>query len=305
MSDGLHDGGFRVGPERAWTRRTARLTRYAGALGSVALIVGLGVWGWQLAVREARGVPVVRAPEGPARVVPDNPGGVTVAHQGLAVNRISGHAGVAEDAESITLAPTPIALAPEDVPGLGAHDEGDAGTVITAGGAPVGATDDAAALAGATTGLADIQEPEDAIAAAISEALAFDMMTEEEVELTTSARTPAPARSPRPRARQAQAAAPAPVEPATIDAESLAPGTRLVQFGAFDDEKLAEAEWRRVQGRFPALIRDKAPLIQQAESGGHVFWRLRAAGFASEDDSRRFCAALEAEGATCIPVTFR
>ncbi|MGB2894068.1 MAG: SPOR domain-containing protein, partial [Albidovulum sp.] len=38
--------------------------RGAGALTSVALIVGLGVWAYDLAVRDVRGVPVIQALEG-------------------------------------------------------------------------------------------------------------------------------------------------------------------------------------------------------------------------------------------------
>ena len=48
---------------------------WVGALMSVALIAGLGVWGYQLAMRDVTGVPVVRALEGPMRVTPEEPGG--------------------------------------------------------------------------------------------------------------------------------------------------------------------------------------------------------------------------------------
>jgi hypothetical protein len=46
-------------------------------------------------------------------------------------------------------------------------------------------------------------------------------------------------------------------------------------------------------------------VIQSAESGGRTFYRLRAEGFADEDDARRFCAAITAEGPDCIPVAVR
>ncbi|MFD1809072.1 SPOR domain-containing protein [Gemmobacter lanyuensis] len=38
---------------------------------------------------------------------------------------------------------------------------------------------------------------------------------------------------------------------------------------------------------------------------GRTFYRLRAQGFSDEADARRFCAAITAEGAECIPVTLR
>ncbi len=90
-----------------------------------------------------------------------------------------------------------------------------------------------------------------------------------------------------------------------IDPATLAEGTRLVQFGAFDSVELAEAEWRRLAGRFGALMEGKAMVIQAAESGGRTFYRLRAHGFEDEADARRFCSALVAEQANCIPVAHR
>jgi len=46
-------------------------------------------------------------------------------------------------------------------------------------------------------------------------------------------------------------------------------------------------------------------VIQQASSGGSAFYRLRAHGFDDLAASRRFCAALMAQNAPCIPVTVR
>jgi hypothetical protein len=49
----------------------------------------------------------------------------------------------------------------------------------------------------------------------------------------------------------------------------------------------------------------KSLVIQPAQSGGKTFFRLRAHGFATDDDTRRFCTAMVAENATCIPVVQR
>ena len=46
-------------------------------------------------------------------------------------------------------------------------------------------------------------------------------------------------------------------------------------------------------------------MIQEAESGGRTFYRLRALGFDDLSDARRFCSVLVAENADCIPVTAR
>ena len=65
------------------------LLNWIGALTSLALIAGLSAWGYQLAVRDVSGVPVIVALEGPMRVAPEDPGGQLAAHQGLAVNAVA------------------------------------------------------------------------------------------------------------------------------------------------------------------------------------------------------------------------
>ena len=66
-----------------------RWTTLAGGVISLVLVVGIGVWGYNIAMRDAMGVPVVRALEGPMRVAPENPGGEIAAHQGLSVNDVA------------------------------------------------------------------------------------------------------------------------------------------------------------------------------------------------------------------------
>ncbi|PKP63650.1 MAG: SPOR domain-containing protein, partial [Alphaproteobacteria bacterium HGW-Alphaproteobacteria-8] len=55
-----------------------RRSRWSAALGAVVSLAVLGavvVWAYNLGVRDAADVPVVRAVEGPARMRPDDPGG--------------------------------------------------------------------------------------------------------------------------------------------------------------------------------------------------------------------------------------
>lgn len=102
----------------AGANRLKRLTNKAGAAVSVALVVGLAVWGYQLAVRAARGVPVVQAEAGPMRVAPDDPGGAQMAHQGLAVNNVAAVGEVAAPADRLMLAPAPVELTDTDQAGF-------------------------------------------------------------------------------------------------------------------------------------------------------------------------------------------
>jgi len=101
------------------------------------------------------------------------------------------------------------------------------------------------------------------------------------------------------------AASAAPRETGAIDPATLPPGTRLVQLGAFDSADLARREWSRLTKRFPDYFEGKSRVIQEASSGGRTFFRLRAQGFDAMSDARRFCSALLAERAACIPVVLR
>lgn len=113
----------------------------------------------------------------------------------------------------------------------------------------------------------------------------------------------APVAASRPEAAPAKAAAAAPADQPAADAPAakVATGSAMVQIGAFDSDALAKGEWSRVSGKFGALFAGKSRVVQEAQSGGRTFWRLRAGGFASKDEARRFCAALIAEGVDCIP----
>jgi len=90
-----------------------------------------------------------------------------------------------------------------------------------------------------------------------------------------------------------------------VDPNTIAPGTRLAQLGAYESQEIAQKEWDRLYGRFTEYMDGKMRVIQKAESGGRTFYRLRAMGFDDLSDARRFCSALLAEKAACIPVKVR
>lgn len=91
-------------------------TQLVGAAVSMALIVGLGVWGYRLMVRDVSGVPVIRAMSDTARMVPDDPGGQLAMHQGLAVNSVTADGSAKPPADRLVLAPRAIGLTDEDQP---------------------------------------------------------------------------------------------------------------------------------------------------------------------------------------------
>jgi hypothetical protein len=82
-------------------------------------------------------------------------------------------------------------------------------------------------------------------------------------------------------------------------------GSRLAQLGAFESAEVARTEWDRLSTRLGDLLDGKRRVVQRAESGGRTFYRLRVVGFDDLADARRFCSALQAEQAECIPVVTR
>lgn len=307
---------------RQLSARLQRLVNGAGAVTSVSLILGLGVWGYQLAVRDVTGIPVIRALEGPARVAPAEPGGELALHQGMAVNTIPAEGIAAEPEESMTLAPRAVDLADEDQPmatPLPAQVADPAARIAPA--ALPGAVDAAPpAFAEPARPAEPLPDgPVDTAGEAASEVAgenAPDAAAEALPATAIAADIPGVARSPRPAARPAGdamaeaaaaavAAALAPAGALDLAPEDLAPGTRLVQIGTFADAGSARAEWDRAAGRFGALLDGKRRVIEPAERSGDTFYRLRVEGFADIADARRFCDVLAAEGAECVPAQVR
>jgi len=288
---------------------------WAGGVMSLALVAGLVNWGYQIMVRDVSGVPVVRALDGPIRVAPDDPGGQEAEHQGLAVNRVAAEGQAAPPADTLRLAPRPVALAAEDLPraDLRPAREAELRALPEDGAAETDPGPDVALLSpaeempeGEDLALADPNEQDPAVADEIADAATAAVPAG---GLGRSLR-PAPRPDEDLAARAAIAAATAALRPAQtgeLPAAEVIAGTTLVQLGAFDTDDEARAIWDGLvsQSRFAGFFESKSRVVQETESGGRIFYRLRAAGFDNLADARRFCAALMAEGADCIPVVAR
>ncbi len=320
-SDLPPDGGAGIG----------RLINVVGAVASLALVAGVGYWGYKLVMRDVSGVPVVRAVEGPMRIQPESPGGTPADHQGLAVNTVAAVGSAAPPADRLILAPRPVSLTDEDAP-MGELKPTKAVHVVEeeitnqeAAELRQNAVDSLVAELGEENTQPEIAQPEGVQVASL-------VMPEEEPAIDPAdlaAQLPDPEimalpgvrRSLRPINRPARAtpsgvsasassqdAINAAVRAATgldVDPDTLAVGTRLAQLGAFDSAEVAQSEWERLNNRFGEYLEGKQRVIQKASSGGRTFYRLRALGFEDLSDSRRFCAALVAQGADCIPVAVR
>lgn len=319
-------GGHMAGPERAKAVET--LANWTGAAISVALIVGVGIWGYRLLVRDVSGVPVVRAAHsGPMRVQPETPGGRPALHQGLAVNNVAAQGSAAAPADRLVLAPSPIDLDEND-----AAMGDDIALAVMPAPEPVAPVQEVAQTERLNSGELS---PQMASIRALAEQLAngtqvltaptpvsvpapeaapivatIAPLTEPSVAPQTNIGGGGLVRSIRPKIRPQglKASVINATTPATtidVAAASVPAGTRLVQLGAYDSAEIAKKEWTRISTKFGDYLEGKQRVIQKSKSGGRTFYRLRAMGFSDINDARRFCSALVAERADCIPVTTR
>ena len=300
-----------------------RVFNVLGAVASLALVAGVGVWGYKLVMRDVSGVPVVRAAESPMRIQPENPGGTPADHQGLAVNTVAAVGTAALPADRLILAPRPVSLTDEDTP-MAAIQATNAVHVVEE------PASDQDAMNALVAGLANQTKPEESQERSVQ--LASLATPEEEPAINPAdlaAQLPDPAlaalpgvrRSLRPHVRPARAT-PGAISPNSAteaainaavkaavgldgDPDALPKGTRLAQLGAYENTDVAQAEWTRLNGRFGEYMDGKQMIIQKTSSGGRTFYRLRVMGFDDLSDSRQFCAALVAQGADCIPVAAR
>ena len=100
----------------------ARVMTVTGALASLALVGGIGLWGYETIMRDVSGIPVVQALDGPMRETPDTPGGRTAANQGLSVSAVAARGAAAPPADRLILAPSPLELSVEDAAGAESAD---------------------------------------------------------------------------------------------------------------------------------------------------------------------------------------
>ena len=281
------------------------VARLVGAALSLALAIGIGVWAYKLIIRDVSGIPVIAASKEPMRIAPKDPGGTSAQNQGLSVNAVA-EEGSVPDPQKVTLAPRPVVLITDDLAVKELKEKAKASLRV----ADVNRTKlDMDALADSIannesetdkrTFTIDGYQVEKALRQALSSDLG-EALSSDSTQIDASLR---------PRARPTNLSpVPSGLEVSSVSEiapENIAAGTALVQLGAFDSEAIARTEWMRLSEKFPSFMAERSLVIQRADRGGRVFFRLRANGFTDLNDARRFCALLVASNADCIPVTVR
>ena len=281
---------------------------WTGAALSLFLLAGAIGWSYQLIVRDVNQIPIVRAQLGPLRVAPDNPGGLTAANQGLSVTQLA----VNEKpllSNKIYLAPAAEILNEENL-ALKVKEEYESDKVD-------GAFEIKEVNAENSMNLEALPDQKEVdIRSNDVGVLSKAAFSQKKIEIENAVSlalsiTNDPDKSLswlRPKIRPVGFYRNGNITEDQIVSNEPMPklpiGSAVVQLGAFDSKSLAESEWQRFEKILGSILIPKKMVVQKAESGGKIFYRLRASGFSDISDARQFCTAIS-DKVACIPVVTR
>jgi hypothetical protein len=78
-------------------------------------------------------------------------------------------------------------------------------------------------------------------------------------------------------------------------------GGYLVQVSSQKNEADAHASYRALQGKFPAVLGSRSPVIRRADLGEKgVYYRAMVGPFGSPDEASQFCGSLKSAGGQCV-----
>ncbi|MBC6408118.1 MAG: SPOR domain-containing protein [Rhodobacteraceae bacterium] len=285
--------------------------RMMGAALSLFLVISGLWWAYGVYSRGARDVPLVLAPQGTARVLPTDPGGLQIPHQNFSLNAVIAGGEAAPMAQHIRQLPASRGLAPEDA----------SPAQIRAARMAAQGYEGYEGYEGATTA----QEPPPQVETEIQESasplgarprLRPDHLAqnaqEHQADGTTFAWAPDGGSAP---AQQSPAEPPAGrwvARLGTFDSRAGAPaqqspvdppaGRWVARLGTFDSRAGAEAHWQQFYARYGTHLNGKQALIESASLHRGPYHRLHVTGFRGATDAQRWCAVLEAIKITCYAV---
>jgi hypothetical protein len=117
-----------------------------------------------------------------------------------------------------------------------------------------------------------------------------------------AAAQPAPAPAPVAETRTRVAANnPVQIAPSPIPSAAASAGGYLVQVSSQRNEADAQASYRVLQGKFPAVLGSRSPVIKKADLGEKgVYYRAMVGPFGSPDEASQFCGSLKTAGGQCV-----
>lgn len=108
----------------------------------------------------------------------------------------------------------------------------------------------------------------------------------------------APAAEPRTRVASTPAA---PQQIAPAAAAATGAGGYVVQVSSQRNEADAQASYRALQGKFPAVLGSRPPMIKRADLGDKgTYYRAMVGPFGSPDEATAFCGNLKTAGGQCV-----
>ncbi len=250
--------------------------------------------------------PVLTAENGPARVAPQNAGGVAEPYKGFKIYEQPAPADDDVDTAVTPAAkPAPVAATPAPPP--------------AAKPAPVASTPAPPLAAPKPVVTAPVVAPKTAMTAAAPKIAAATPAPPvakpaaapvKQATVVAKAALPAPApakpasvpvgpasAAPRSLALNNQPAA----TPAPVAAPVAASGTSVLQIGAYKSQAEADSAWAAYKGKHAALLSSASSNVQQADLGDKGTWyRLRIVGFPSKDVAAAMCERLKADGGSCF-----
>jgi hypothetical protein len=118
------------------------------------------------------------------------------------------------------------------------------------------------------------------------------------LSLSPQGTQPAPAADARTRVA---ATNPAQTAPAAAPSGAASSGGYLVQVSSQRNEADAQASFRALQGKFPAVLGSHEPLIKRADLGDKgIYYRAMVGPFGTSEEASQFCGSLKTAGGQCV-----
>jgi hypothetical protein len=289
MSDLRSDRGSRPVPSEPDQAPASpkKIITAAIALGAVAAF-GIGIWfAYDQGVkRGASGAPpLIRADQTPAKVAPENPGGMQVPNQDKQIyERLGG-------SQQAATPGTEKLLPPPERPSAAPTQPGAQPNAVTVPNRPAPATvpgQSPTASAGQT-----------------------GLPNRTDAPSPSAVTTPAPSQPVVPKAEEKPAATPATRAPAqTATAPAATPsvtatpgGSAKIQLASLKDQAAATATWNQLQKKFPDILGGLQPSYERVDIAGKgTFIRLQAGPLKDRTTAQTVCQQLAAKNQGCIVV---
>ena len=89
----------------------------------------------------------------------------------------------------------------------------------------------------------------------------------------------------------------------SVAPQSVAPsgGGYLVQVSSQRNESDAQASYRSLQSKFPAVLGSRSPVIKRADLGEKgIYYRAMVGPFGTSEEASQFCGTLKTAGGQCV-----